>query len=852
MWVVSVAVPRVLPPGLDPGASGQAGRRRRRLRPDPAHARPAVRLAAPAVRSSHSCTIPAMFERTALPEGPRVISARLPGARSVSIAAYVLAGLAPGDARGGRRRPLHGAPHVQGHGGVPVDAARSARRSRASAARSTRRPTASRPSTGPASRGARPSPGDGRARRADRPAAPRRRRDRPRARRHRRGDPLATSTTRPSTPRSCSSRRCSGTGRWAARSAATRTAIRALPRRRSAPSGARRTGPRTRSSPSPATSSTTRPSPWRRAAFGRGNGIVPAFAPAPALPAGERVLARPARHDAGPARPRRPGAPPRPSRRAGSCGPQRDPRRRDVQPAVPVGPRGAGLAYDVISGIVDYADAGALEVSAGRRPGAAPAALDAILASSPASRDEPVPGRRARQGQGVPLRRPRAADGRDAPPRVLDRRPGGAPRPGADARRGARRRRGRRRPTTSSGWPASCSATRRCGWPSSPRPSTCAASTPPAAATMADGFRRRGRDRRARPERPVASGSPLHLRMGSLALARAELESLAGRGMLDEPALLDLAEVRWRTGDLAGAGEAANALLSAGRTTASRSSSRPSPCPRSAARGGPPARRARPRGHRRPARPAVRRHPAEPRLAGRPPPRPGRPPATPASRSGPPLPARGAGARIPPADARPRPARPRRSRAAGRRSGRATPPRRPSGSASRSGSSLAMRATCSRRSGSQGVDPALALVAGDALRLLGRESEALAAFDIARGHVHSPRSRTSARQPPTPRGRRRLIDAAAGGAPLEERPRSIALPCFPRRASGPPARANRRPRTPRHPGHRRRPAPPAARGTSPPWQTSSAPSSSSARRRPAPARRRILTRFEERGLKLVA
>src|SRR4029077_5853829 len=35
---------------------------------------------------------PAMFERTALPAGPRVISARLPAARSVSIAAYVLAG----------------------------------------------------------------------------------------------------------------------------------------------------------------------------------------------------------------------------------------------------------------------------------------------------------------------------------------------------------------------------------------------------------------------------------------------------------------------------------------------------------------------------------------------------------------------------------------------------------------------------------------------------------------------------------------------------------------------------------------------------------------------------------------
>ncbi len=33
-----------------------------------------------------------MFERTALTEGPRVISARIPGSRSVSIAAYVLAG----------------------------------------------------------------------------------------------------------------------------------------------------------------------------------------------------------------------------------------------------------------------------------------------------------------------------------------------------------------------------------------------------------------------------------------------------------------------------------------------------------------------------------------------------------------------------------------------------------------------------------------------------------------------------------------------------------------------------------------------------------------------------------------
>lgn len=59
----------------------------------------------------------------------------------------------------------------------------------------------------------------------------------------------------------------------------------------------------------------------------------------------------------------------------------------------------------------------------------------------------------------------------------------------------------------------------------------------------------------------------LHLRVGLLALARAELEALAGRGVLDDDALVDLAEARWRTGDLAGAGEAADALLSTGRET---------------------------------------------------------------------------------------------------------------------------------------------------------------------------------------------------------------------------------------------------------------------------------------------
>ena len=43
-------------------------------------------------RTVLSASIYRMYERTALPGGPRVITSRLPGARSVSIAAYVLAG----------------------------------------------------------------------------------------------------------------------------------------------------------------------------------------------------------------------------------------------------------------------------------------------------------------------------------------------------------------------------------------------------------------------------------------------------------------------------------------------------------------------------------------------------------------------------------------------------------------------------------------------------------------------------------------------------------------------------------------------------------------------------------------
>jgi hypothetical protein len=65
---------------------------------------------------------------------------------------------------------------------------------------------------------------------------------------------------------------------------------------------------------------------------------------------------------------------------------------------------------------------------------------------------------------------------------------------------------------------------------------------------------------------PEARLARIHLRTGLHALARAELETLAGRGALDAPALVDLAEVRWRTGDLVGAGDAARACLEAGLT----------------------------------------------------------------------------------------------------------------------------------------------------------------------------------------------------------------------------------------------------------------------------------------------
>jgi predicted Zn-dependent peptidase len=127
------------------------------------------------------------------------------------------------------------------------------------------------------------------------------------------------------------------------------------------------------------------------AAFGTGNGAVPGFAPAPALPAGPRV---------------RTGK--RATSQAQIClgvpGLRRDhPDSWTLAVLNAVLGDGMssrlflsvreelGLAYDVSSGLVDYADAGALEVSAGVDPAQLPAALEAILVELARLRDELVP-----------------------------------------------------------------------------------------------------------------------------------------------------------------------------------------------------------------------------------------------------------------------------------------------------------------------------------------------------------------------------------------------------------------------------------------------------------------------------
>ena len=127
------------------------------------------------------------------------------------------------------------------------------------------------------------------------------------------------------------------------------------------------------------------------AAFGSGNGVMPVPAPAPALPAGPRVLT--AKRDTSQAQLAIavPGL------------------RRDHPDAWSLAVLNAvlgdgmssrlflgvreekGLAYDVSSGVVEYADAGAVEISAGVDPVNLPAAIEAILAELVRLAREPVP-----------------------------------------------------------------------------------------------------------------------------------------------------------------------------------------------------------------------------------------------------------------------------------------------------------------------------------------------------------------------------------------------------------------------------------------------------------------------------
>jgi predicted Zn-dependent peptidase len=126
-------------------------------------------------------------------------------------------------------------------------------------------------------------------------------------------------------------------------------------------------------------------------AFGTGNGVIPAFAPAPALPAGERYLL--GHRDATQAH-LAVGVPAL---------------RRDHPDSWTLGVLNTilgdgmssrlflsvreekGLAYDVGSGIADYADAGVLGVSAGVDPDHLEPALEAILDELARLRNELVP-----------------------------------------------------------------------------------------------------------------------------------------------------------------------------------------------------------------------------------------------------------------------------------------------------------------------------------------------------------------------------------------------------------------------------------------------------------------------------
>lgn len=127
------------------------------------------------------------------------------------------------------------------------------------------------------------------------------------------------------------------------------------------------------------------------AAFGRGNGVVPGFEAAPTLPAGER--ARFGKRQTSQAQ-LVVGLPalPRDHPDSWALGVLNAVLGDGMSSRLFLSVREErGLAYDIGSGLVDYADAGALEVSAGVDPDGLPEALGAILVELDRLRQEPVP-----------------------------------------------------------------------------------------------------------------------------------------------------------------------------------------------------------------------------------------------------------------------------------------------------------------------------------------------------------------------------------------------------------------------------------------------------------------------------
>ena len=209
------------------------------------------------------------------------------------------------------------------------------------------------------------------------------------------------------------------------------------------------------------------------------------------------------------------------------------------------------------SGLIDYADAGALEVSAGVDPAELGPALDAILAELARLRDELVPDAELAKAKrylagGMELRMDDTRHvaswigGQEAlHDRVLDLDDALAAVASVDAEAIQR-------------VAATSSTTRGSASRPSPRPATCAASS---RTCGCPGDRRHDRARERPATRSAGRASlalaRLHLRVGSFALARADFETLAGEAPLDDGALVDLAEACWRTGDIGLAGEAA-------------------------------------------------------------------------------------------------------------------------------------------------------------------------------------------------------------------------------------------------------------------------------------------------------